>query len=97
MGGELDGTVGRRVVDILDHDGAPGEEGGIEAWLRLGESVGLAREQLLSQELVLPTTLLAQLRPLATSVALERASGATAEMPPIWDAMASASTSLIWR
>jgi pyrroloquinoline-quinone synthase len=39
---------------ILDHDGAPGEEGGIEAWLRLGEAVGLRREQLLSQELVLP-------------------------------------------
>lgn len=39
---------------ILDHDGAHGEEGGIEAWLRLGEAVGLPREQLLSQELVLP-------------------------------------------
>ena len=39
---------------ILDHDGAPGEEGGIEAWLRLAESVGLDREQVLSQELVLP-------------------------------------------
>ena len=39
---------------IVDHDGAPGEEGGIEAWLRLGEAVGLTREQLLSQELVLP-------------------------------------------
>jgi len=42
------------VQRILDHDGAPGEEGGIEAWLRLGEAVGLPREQLLSQELVLP-------------------------------------------
>jgi pyrroloquinoline-quinone synthase len=39
---------------ILDHDGAPGEEGGIEAWLRLAEAVGLDREQVLSQELVLP-------------------------------------------
>lgn len=39
---------------ILDHDGAPGEEGGIEAWLCLAESVGLDREQVLSQELVLP-------------------------------------------
>lgn len=39
---------------ILDHDGAPGEEGGIEAWLRLAESVGLDRQQVLSQELVLP-------------------------------------------
>ena len=42
------------VQRILDHDGAPGEEGGIEAWLRLGEAVGLDREQILSQELVLP-------------------------------------------
>lgn len=39
---------------ILDHDGAPGEDGGIEAWLRLAESVGLDREQVLSGELVLP-------------------------------------------
>lgn len=39
---------------ILDHDGAQGEEGGIEAWLRLAEAVGLEREQVLSQELVLP-------------------------------------------
>ena len=39
---------------IIDHDGRPGEEGGIEAWLRLAESVGLAREQVLSPELVLP-------------------------------------------
>ncbi|WP_183167407.1 pyrroloquinoline-quinone synthase PqqC [Azomonas macrocytogenes] len=39
---------------ILDHDGEPGEEGGIEAWLRLAEAVGLDREQVQSQELVLP-------------------------------------------
>jgi pyrroloquinoline-quinone synthase len=39
---------------ILDHDGVQGEEGGIEAWLRLAEAVGLEREQVLSQELVLP-------------------------------------------
>lgn len=42
------------VQRILDHDGAPGEGGGIEAWLRLAEAVGLDREQVLSQELVLP-------------------------------------------
>ncbi|MDY7220339.1 pyrroloquinoline-quinone synthase PqqC [Denitrificimonas sp. JX-1] len=42
------------VQRVLDHDGAPGEDGGIEAWLRLAESVGLAREQVLSGELVLP-------------------------------------------
>jgi pyrroloquinoline-quinone synthase len=39
---------------ILDHDGARGEEGGIEAWLRLGEAVGLAREELTSLRHVLP-------------------------------------------
>jgi pyrroloquinoline-quinone synthase len=31
-----------------------GEAGGIEAWIRLGEAVGLSREQIVSQELVLP-------------------------------------------
>ncbi len=39
---------------ILDHDGYNGEEGGIEAWLRLGEAVGLSREEVLSEEHVLP-------------------------------------------
>ncbi len=39
---------------ILDHDGYDGEEGGIEAWLRLGEAVGLSREEVLSGEHVLP-------------------------------------------
>lgn len=39
---------------ILDHDGYGGEEGGIEAWLRLGEAVGLTREEILSEEHVLP-------------------------------------------
>ena len=44
------------VQRILDHDGSIGDEtlGGIEAWLQLGVAVGLNREQLLSQELVLP-------------------------------------------
>ena len=42
------------VQRILDHDGAPGDEGGIEAWLRLAEAVGLDREQVLYGELVLP-------------------------------------------
>ncbi len=32
----------------------PGEAGGIEAWLRLAEAVGLEREQVLSEERVLP-------------------------------------------
>lgn len=42
------------VQRILDHDGYDGSEGGIEAWLRLGEAVGLTRETLLSEEKVLP-------------------------------------------
>lgn len=42
------------VKRILDHDGADGEEGGIEAWLRLGEAVGLTREELIEQRHVLP-------------------------------------------
>ncbi|GAA6166611.1 pyrroloquinoline-quinone synthase PqqC [Sessilibacter corallicola] len=39
---------------ILDHDGHGGAIGGIEAWLRLGEAVGLTREEVLSHEHVLP-------------------------------------------
>src|SRR2546422_8012034 len=34
---------------IVDHDGCPGEEGGIEAWLRLGEAMDVPRADLLSQ------------------------------------------------
>lgn len=41
---------------ILDHDGSAGDEtlGGIEAWLRLGEAVGLDRQDLLDEKFVLP-------------------------------------------
>ena len=42
------------VQRILDHDGVDGEDGGIEAWLRLGEAVGLSRAQIVSHEQVLP-------------------------------------------
>ncbi|WP_372831660.1 pyrroloquinoline-quinone synthase PqqC [Pontibacterium sp.] len=42
------------VQRILDHDGYEDAEGGIEAWLRLGEAVGLTREEVISQEHVLP-------------------------------------------
>lgn len=42
------------VQRIIDHDGVSGEDGGIEAWLALGEAVGLTRDELLSQEHVLP-------------------------------------------
>ncbi|MCG7954623.1 MAG: pyrroloquinoline-quinone synthase PqqC [Candidatus Thiodiazotropha taylori] len=39
---------------IIDHDGTQGNEGGIEAWLLLGEAVGLPREDLLSHKHLLP-------------------------------------------
>ncbi|MDF0376777.1 pyrroloquinoline-quinone synthase PqqC [Methylophilus sp. YYY-1] len=39
---------------ITDHDGYEGSEGGIEAWVKLGEAVGLTREQVTSLELVSP-------------------------------------------
>ena len=42
------------VQRILDHDGVDGEDGGIEAWLRLAEAVGMTRTQIISHELVLP-------------------------------------------
>jgi pyrroloquinoline-quinone synthase len=42
------------VQRIIDHDGVEGEDGGIEAWLQLGEAVGLTREELISYEHVLP-------------------------------------------
>ena len=44
----------RWIQRILDHDGTQASEGGIEAWLRLGEAVGLAREELVSLRHVLP-------------------------------------------
>ena len=42
------------ITRIIDHDGRQGEEGGIEAWLRLGEAVGLKREAITSLKHVLP-------------------------------------------
>ncbi|HWA13405.1 MAG TPA: pyrroloquinoline-quinone synthase PqqC [Burkholderiales bacterium] len=39
---------------IIDHDGQKGDEGGIEAWLRLGEACGLRREDVTSLRHVLP-------------------------------------------
>lgn len=44
----------RWVQRILDHDGYGEEAGGIEAWLRLAEAVGLAREHVESMSEVLP-------------------------------------------
>jgi pyrroloquinoline-quinone synthase len=42
------------VQRILDHDGAAGGEGGIEAWLRLAEAVGLTREEVGDERHVVP-------------------------------------------
>ncbi len=39
---------------ILDHDGSDDEAGGIEAWVRLGEAVGLARDELWSLRHLVP-------------------------------------------
>ena len=39
---------------ILDHDGTQGDEGGIEAWIWLGEACGLKRADITSLEHVLP-------------------------------------------
>jgi len=39
---------------IVEHDGTQGEEGGIEAWLRLGAACGLDRAELLDNRHVVP-------------------------------------------
>jgi len=39
---------------ILDHDGDDAGGGGIESWLRLGKALGVDREEMLSERLVLP-------------------------------------------
>ncbi len=42
------------VQRVLDHDGRTGEDGGIEAWIRLGEACGLERDAIVSLQQVLP-------------------------------------------
>lgn len=50
-----DRAVRRRWIQrILDHDGAQGEEGGIEAWVQLGIACGLQRDDVTSLRHVLP-------------------------------------------
>jgi pyrroloquinoline-quinone synthase len=39
---------------IVDHDGTAAGTGGIESWLRLGEALGVTREELVSERHVLP-------------------------------------------
>jgi pyrroloquinoline-quinone synthase len=42
------------IVRITDHDGVGDAVGGIEAWIQLGDAVGLTREQIISLEMVSP-------------------------------------------
>ncbi|HEY8469489.1 MAG TPA: pyrroloquinoline-quinone synthase PqqC [Longimicrobiales bacterium] len=50
-----DPDVRRRWIQrIIDHDGRVAGEGGIESWLRLGEAVGLTREEMWDERHVLP-------------------------------------------
>ena len=50
-----DREVRRRWIRrIQDHDGTADGEGGIEAWLRLGEAVGLTREEVEDERHVVP-------------------------------------------
>jgi pyrroloquinoline-quinone synthase len=42
------------ILRILDQDGTKGNEGGIEAWIRLGEACGLTRAEVVSEQYVLP-------------------------------------------
>jgi pyrroloquinoline-quinone synthase len=44
----------RWIRRILDHDGTIDGEGGIEAWLRLGEAVGLTRKEIEGERHVVP-------------------------------------------
>lgn len=50
-----DPDVRRRWIRrVLDHDGTGSEPGGIEAWLRLAEAVGLSREEVRDERHVVP-------------------------------------------
>ena len=50
-----DVDVRRRWIQrIIDHDGTEEGGGGIESWLRLGEALGVGREELVSEQRVLP-------------------------------------------
>jgi pyrroloquinoline-quinone synthase len=44
----------RWIQRIVDHDGTSEGTGGTESWLRLGESLGVGRDELLSERGVLP-------------------------------------------
>ena len=42
------------IIRIIEHDGTQGDEGGIEAWLRLGQACGMDRADLLDGRHVVP-------------------------------------------
>jgi pyrroloquinoline-quinone synthase len=42
------------LLRIIDHDGRQGDEGGLESWLRLGDSVDISRSLMWSDHAVLP-------------------------------------------
>jgi pyrroloquinoline-quinone synthase len=42
------------IARIIDHDGTSAGTGGIESWLRLGEALGVPRDELASERRVLP-------------------------------------------
>ena len=44
----------RWIRRIVDHDGTRAGEGGIEAWLRLGEAAGLTREEIIDHRHLVP-------------------------------------------
>jgi pyrroloquinoline-quinone synthase len=44
----------RWIRRIVDHDGTEAGDGGIEAWLRLGEATGLTREEILDHRHLVP-------------------------------------------
>jgi pyrroloquinoline-quinone synthase len=46
--------VRREWIRRIVHDGTTAGTGGIDSWLRLGEALGVSREELLSEERVLP-------------------------------------------
>jgi pyrroloquinoline-quinone synthase len=48
------GVRRRWIQRIVDHDGAAEGSGGTESWLRLGEALGVARDELVSEQGVLP-------------------------------------------
>jgi pyrroloquinoline-quinone synthase len=48
-------TVRRQwIYRIVEHDGTQGTEGGIEAWLRLGEACAVSREEMLDGRHIVP-------------------------------------------